>query len=305
MSNPVQEGGQPLYECVEYGDGATVWGPVRQASLTLGNEPSVQLPVHVTGSTDGNPGTVCAGSPLLTSPGPNPNQARYNGTLGVGFRVQDCRSGCANIVQNGFYYTCNGGACTGSLAPLTSQVQNPVAKLPSDNNGVIVMLPSVPSTGAPANSVSGYLVLGIGTPGRSNNTPSGVTPYGANSSGFITTTFNGSSFPQSFLDTGSNGLFFPNFGISTSGDFYAPPSTLSLSAVNTGASNAPNQGLVNFEIANINTLAGSGNIVFSNIGAPVNSRFDWGLPFFLGRNVYVGIEGRTSQGLAVGPFWAY
>jgi hypothetical protein len=38
---------------------------------------------------------------------------------------------------------------------------------------------------------------------------------------------------------------------------------------------------------------------------PGGDFFDWGIPFFLGRNVYIGIDGRLSPGLATGPFWAY
>jgi hypothetical protein len=39
--------------------------------------------------------------------------------------------------------------------------------------------------------------------------------------------------------------------------------------------------------------------VFSNIGGNTPGIFVWGLPFFFGRNVYVGIEGKG------GPYFAY
>jgi hypothetical protein len=188
-----------------------------------------------------------------------------------------------------------------------NQVANPVASLASDNNGVIVQLPSVSSTGAA--SATGFVILGIGT--QVNNVASGVTAYGANGSthfGYFTTTFNGVQYPTGFLDTGSNGIFVTYAGRppTTSGGFYTPSCTLSLSATNTGASNAPNQGVVPFQIADANTLAASGNNVFFNLGGTIpNGEFDWGLPFFLGRNVYIGIENKIVPGLATGPFWAY
>jgi hypothetical protein len=163
----------------------------------------------------------------------------------------------------------------------------------------MVAMPSVPSLGA--SSVTGYLVLGIGT--RANNAPSGITAYGATSSSYFTTTFGGSTY-TGFLDTGSNGLFFPNFGIPLSGSFYAPSCPLDLSATNTGAGSLPNVGSVGFHIENVTTLAATGNKVFSNLGAPNGTYFDWGFPFFLGRNVFVGIDG-TSSSLGTGPYWAY
>ena len=42
--NPVQAG---LYECVEYGDGSTVWGPVEWANVVLAGEQAVKVPIQV------------------------------------------------------------------------------------------------------------------------------------------------------------------------------------------------------------------------------------------------------------------
>jgi hypothetical protein len=38
----------------------------------------------------------------------------------------------------------------------------------------------------------------------------------------------------------------------------------------------------------------------------MSNSFDWGLPFFFGRAVYVGFKGRTATGISItGPYWAY
>ena len=107
------------------------------------------------------------------------------------------------------YYACNGSTCSGTSVPLSNQVQNPVALLPQDNNGIVVQLPSVPQGGAP--SVSGSLVLGIGT--ESNNAPSLVTTYPLDQYGefFTMSPFNSRPY-YSFIDTGSNGYLFPFIG---------------------------------------------------------------------------------------------
>jgi len=293
----VDIGSGSLAECIQYADGTADWGPVQMASVILGNEPAVEVPIQVIDSTFGTVPSQCG------TPDTSPSDVGYNGILGVGLFVHDCGSGCASSASNGIYYSCNGKNCTGAAVPLGSQVQNPVALLPVDNNGVIVQLPSVPAGGSP--SVDGSLVLGIGT--RSNNMASGVTAYTANQFGEFSTTFNGVSY-SGFIDSGSNGLFFfttllPNCPAPNSG-WFCPSSTASLSATNTGASGSPS-GVVSFQIANLESLLNSPNNVFSDIGgSSPDLSFDWGLPFFLGRNIVVGFEGRGSS-LGTGPYWAY
>ncbi len=81
---------------------------------------------------------------------------------------------------------------------------------PSDNNGVLISLPTVPNGGSP--TVNGSLIFGIGT--QSNNGLGMATVYAVpdtgNNAGNFITTFDGNSYPQSFIDSGSNGFFFPN-----------------------------------------------------------------------------------------------
>jgi len=300
---PVTNGSGSLTECIQYTDNSADWGPVQLADIILGNEPAVRVPIQIIDSTfSGYNSCSLNGQYTLDT---SPSEAGFNGILGVGLFAEDCGSGCTSDAGNGMYYTCGGSNCSGTTVSLLSQVQNPVALLPQDNNGVIVQLPSINLGGSP--SVNGFLVLGIGT--QSNNTPSGVTMYPANSSGEFTTVFNGTSYNQSYIDSGSNGLFFNARSIRTlptctSGDWFCPSSTQSLSATNEGYAGSPS-GAVSFQIGNASSLFNSANNVFIELGAPSpGTSFDWGLPFFLGRRVYVGIEGKTSS-LGTGPYWAY
>ena len=92
----------------------------------------------------------------------------------------------------------------------------------------------------------------------------------------------------------------------------------SISATQQGAGGG-NTNTLNFKIANANTVlfpSGNGlNTVFNGLGAASSGTLsssvggvDWGLPFFLGKSVFVGLETvpiTLSSGSATGPLWAY
>jgi hypothetical protein len=296
---------RPVYECVHFGDGSSVWGPVAPASVILGGEPPVTVPVQIIDAS--NAGSNC------DRPESSPTKARYNGILGVGLAVRDCGLACtiADPSEIKTYFACTGSECAPVAVPLDNQVQNPVAALPDDNNGVIIELPQVPLGGISA--IEGRLVLGIGT--RENNSPaSDVLAFKTDSRGAITTEFRGKLYP-SILDSGSNGIFFPDaasmpdcaiFNPNLAG-FFCPPSVQNFAANNSSKDGAPSAA-VSFFAGNAFQLATSGGSVFVEMtgdsSGAIGDVFDWGLPFFFGRNVYVGFVGRRSI-LGKGPYWAY
>jgi hypothetical protein len=59
-----------------------------------------------------------------------------------------------------------------------------------------------------------------------------------------------------------------------------------------------------FSIGNAVTLINSPSTAFNNLGGDNPGAFDWGLPFFFGRTVFIGIEGQPSAA-GTGPYWAY
>ena len=324
---PITHDGQNLAECVQFGDGSSEWGQVQYAYIQLGNEPKIAAPILVINSSYATPPPACSSS--QSYPDINESQTGFNGILGVGLWTQDCGSDCVSDAKNGQYFTCNGTDCScGATADLGAQVQNPVALLPTDNNGVGLTLPSIASAGSP--SLTGSLTLGIQT--QSNNHPSGTTLYTVNGSGQMTTTFTpySSSAIPSFLDSGSNGLFFPNptdTPLPDCGGNYAgafcPNTTQIYTATNTSHTGG-RSGSVSFRVGKASTLlsqcnaagggggGGAGNCVFDHYGAnelygtsgSSSASFDWGLPFFINRTTWVGIDGKTSI-LGTGPYWAY
>jgi hypothetical protein len=296
--------GGSLAECVKFGDGTSLWGPVQTASVTMGGEPAITIPIQVIDPTFGTIPTTC-GTPEATV-----DAAGFNGILGVGLLTNDCGSACTGThTGNGRYFTCSGSTCVGGTSNTEAeQTQNPVSSLPIDNNGAILELPTISTSGV--GSVSGYLIFGIGT--ESNNTPSAsVLRYSTDTDGYFTTEFNGQTY-DSLLDSGSNGLFFNPASSSPvcsgGSSWLCPASILTYSAVNTGQTISgvtTNVGTVNFQIGNTATFFSSSDLVFNDLGGDDNSMFDFGLPFYFGRNVYIGIEGQSSSQFGTGPYWAY
>jgi hypothetical protein len=281
--------GRPLSECVAFVSGY-MWGNVRLADVKLGGLTASSLPIQIVADTE---------APVVPSTcsdyGADMGSVRRlgaNGILGIGTFAEDL----------GDYYTCTGSTCSLQLVSASDSVSNPVAALLSDNNGVILDMPSVSATGAA--TVSGSLTFGIGT--RGNNTLGSATVFGLDLQGNLRTIYGGNTL-SAFIDSGSNGLFFDDATITecTSG-WFCPAATISRTAT-LQAATAGTQAAVSFDIANANALFATGNAAFNNLGAPwgsVPSQFDWGMPFFYGRRVYFGIYGNTISGNP-GPFVAY
>ena len=298
LTQTVDAQGRALGECTFFADGSTSWGSVQIADVVLGGAPAVRVPIQVITPTFG--GQSVSSNPCNDTVDSDPDAANLNGILGIGLFRQDCGSVCAVNSNNTLYFSCEAGSCAGAVVAVLDQVQNPVWLLPSGNNGVVITLPNVPASGAP--SVTGSLILGI-DPAASNTPPSAVLPTNAN--GFVTTVYKGRTFAQSIIDSGSNAVFFPDASSRRLSDalspFYCPPNALNLSATLSGASGS--QAVVPFQVANTQLLVDTRNSAFNNLGGDF-STFDWGLPFFLGRTVFVGIEGQSSS-LGTGPFFAF
>lgn len=293
--------GTPYAECMSYMDGSAQWGPVKIADIQIGGLKASSVPMQVIDSSFGTVPTSCG------TPENDPDEAGFNGILGVGLFAEDCGSSCTTSTATQLYYTCSGSTCTAATIPIAKQVTNPVAMMPTDNNGVILQLPALTSAGA--IQVSGYLIMGIGT--RTNNTFSNLTKFQADGSGNFKTTFNGSTSADSFIDSGSNGLYFPGKTVLTtctaSGltGFFCPASLTNLVATNAGSTGSPTS-TVNFQIQSATTIMSNSNPnwVFNNLGGQNDDGFDWGLPFFFGRTVVFGIENKSSS-FGVGPYYAY
>ncbi len=299
-------GGSPIVECTQFTDGYS-WGPVRTADVHIGGESARALPIQVIG--DPAYGTVPS---ACASTGTSENTVAAfgaNGLLGVGPLEHDCGADCLTNAGNGRYYVCPTSGCTPSTAGLAAQVVNPVVDFQTDDNGVIVELPAVPAAGA--GTVDGSLVFGIGTEGNNTMTAAAVLPADP-STGDITTTFNGTALPDSYFDTGSNAYFFSDGAIPTcpagsvAPGFFCPAAPLTFTLTNAGQNGMASRVTIGVGSAVALLDANPGYTAFNDLGVSGSnqSSFDFGLPFFLGRTVFVAIAGsNTSAGL--GPYFAF
>ena len=263
-----------------------------------------------------------------------------NGILGIGNDAQDCGSDCETASSDNSYLVCQSigsASCELQGVAVEYQAWNPVAAFPVDNNGVSISLPAINADGV--TTVTGTLTFGIGT--ESNNSiPSKAGIYELDADGnFESATFNGITYCSSglstcptseasggsFIDSGSNAYYVADdTDLNTNNcitstieiGYYCPSSNLSLPLGLTGANNTTTTVTLSIENAT-NLFTNTSYAAFNDLGGPsciANSTagitcsfaeqyLDLGLPFFLGRPIYVGING-TNTAYPNG-YWAF
>jgi hypothetical protein len=320
LGSQTDPAGNAIGECYQFVDNY-VFGSVRTADFSIGGESVAAMPMMVIGDSSGGFGTV----PKSCSTGGGTDMDTVqalgaNGIIGVGLAALDCGSACTTTHGSGgaIYYDCPASGCSDIVARAQTagapyeQLPNPVAAFATDNNGTILSLPAVPPTGVV--TLTGQIIFGIGT--QTNNALGSATILPTDSSGEITATYNGKALPSSFLDSGSNYYYFSDASIAQctqSGfkGYYCPTSALSLTPTLTGFGSGSASAA--FTLYNAYTEPGATSNAVPGIGAdpnalsfsqPITNSFDFGLPFFFGRNVYTAIDGRKA-GNQVGPYFAF
>ncbi len=305
----------PLMECYLYADGWT-WGSMDVVDITIGTRTISNFVLDVIG----DPAAGTAASDCSTKTGPSENSVSTfgaNGIIGIGNFAQDCGPACVANAFTQAYYTCltplaANPQCTPTAVALNNQAWNPVSLLVTDNNGVAIQLPAVAPPGTA--SVAGTLYFGVDT--QANNALGAATLYtlvpstsATGNPGTLNTIYKGQTYSSSFIDSGSNAYFFPDNSIAlcasnsiAGSGFFCPSSPpLNLSGVIQGVNLA--QATVPFTIDSAVNLFSDPNLItaFPTLGGPNTSAngqggFDWGLPFFYGRTVFVLIEGKSAGG---------
>ncbi|MGI4858629.1 MAG: DUF3443 family protein [Janthinobacterium lividum] len=302
---------QTLAECIQFTKNYS-WGAVRSASYTVGGETTTtSTPIQIIGDAavptvpDGCANAAGALQDTVSTFG-------ANGLLGIGQFQHDCGSTCVTIPSEAYYYGCTGSSCTAVTLPLASQISHPATLFSTDNNGTVVVLPSVDAAGAV--TVTGQLIFGIGT--QTNNAIGSATIIKSDSAGQFTTSWNGTTLPTSFIDSGSNGLFFHDTTITscstTSGAsaFFCPTPSVTGTATITSNANTAETASVALTINSATTLLAADSQGYNALpglagdAGATSTSFDFGLPFFYGRSVYTAIS-NVSTPSGNGPYVAF
>jgi hypothetical protein len=292
--------GSALAECYTFDDGY-IWGSVRSADVKIGGEVATSTPIHLVG----DPAFASVPAACAATGQAEDTVAAFgaNGLIGINQIFPDCGSACSgSSPASAAYYSCSGSACKVAAVADADQVTNPIAVFSSDDNGAVLQFPSVPASGQA--TLTGSLTFGIGT--QSDNDLGSATVMTVDDEGNLTTVYKGQTLSMSYIDSGTTELDFTDSITQCTGDnagFYCPSSTLGSSAENKGVNGVTTT--VDFSVANANTLFDTNDTAFSNIAATGTAgTFAWGFPIFIGRSVFIALQGKSTPS-GTGPYVAY
>lgn len=294
---PLSWEGRSVYECLPFGT-ANLWGQLGAIDVRLGREPFLRsLPVQIMGRNPVRslqhilPPTCAQKVPDR----PEETFAGFNGILGIAPQRYDF----------GFDYLCEKSHCSLWAPSVPFQVPNPVMLLPEDNNGVVLSFPRTPSNGN--GPISGELRFGIWTQ-ADNRIPSASTTYFLDGTGSLRALSGLSRIPVR-IDSGTNFSLMPSSywrfpscpqPISS---FACPPEPTVFPLLIQGDS-GPSMGLVALSVRDARVILEKNSSVLPGIlykgkDSPF-PMIELGLPFFLGRTIYVQYsDGLRKAGISL------
>ena len=293
------DGGQ-LAECELFG-GGDAWGMVSLADIKIGGAKASNMAVHVISSDSARQPAECPSG-----------SSTSNGTLGIGITETDCANACIQPAYYGEklgwhhrFFSCTDTACKGinGAVDATYQLQNPTSILDGGiYNGAVLDLPAIP--GDVAAEVTGTLTFGVNVNAASGM--SNPTVATLNSSGEVTTTFNGVTFDASYFDSGTqtysigSTAFTPCNSLDLYGPFCVAP-VQELTASITGGDGVAHD--VTFKVGGFPSTG------ISALAADFGNKtpnFVWGAPFFFGKRVAIVRRGQSVSGMKdSGPLYAW
>jgi hypothetical protein len=277
--------------------------------------PVVSADVYIAGKLVKNANMQVFGAPGYTVPDACSNQGGIetdttqtfggNGLIGVSF----------DLLDQSYYFDCQTSDQT------QCDFNNPYPGLPnlvsqfsSDNNGVVLSLPSVPTAGL-STPVVGTLTFGVST--QTNNTPDPSTLAIANDP--IMGTFAaqvGSTWYSAYIDSGTFVMFFndtddtaltPCDSSDYNAGLYCPatPQNIPITFANTGTTTA--LGSITYQVASADVVNTPSAIVYSNVAGPIAdsstlnaTTMAFGLSSFYGHNMYFLFDSMSAPGTGLG-----
>lgn len=310
---PLSYQGANLYQCMKFGEGYT-FGPIVTADVRIGGENARNIPAQIFNDVDHNnvPADCSNGLPFADLNnfgakaiiGVNPYSNPNNNYTGV-YTCQESTS--CNKINNP------------RNIPFKLNI-NPVAAFSKDNNGLILSLPAV--TSAESSPLSGYMVFGLDTQNNNRVNSSLVKVLGSPNPDFQVGYFhaNSNSLNDSYaiFDSGYQTYYFYDANMTQctlpnpdGHSYYCPNSFPQYwnSRISSYDSTSI-AGEINALIINYEVTPGLHDTVVPALGE-VASQIDnltiYGLPFFFGKKVYIGLMGESGNQtpLGTGPAWGY
>jgi hypothetical protein len=282
-------------ECEVYVSSYT-YGPLKTADVYIAGKIVKGFPIQMIGAPGFPVPAACSNQGPGFTETDNETSFDGNGLIGVAFSLSD----------TGMFFNClsTGTGCTENTT--YPGIPNLTTKFSSDNNGVVISLPSIPLSGS-ASPVMGALIFGVGT--QTNNTPpAGTIPLFNDPSQGIFNIHAGGHTAQAYIDSGTNDLVIagPWAICSDATQYYCPANNTPISMGLYSISGTVPQFNIGFTIGNADNLMGEGDVAYNDIAEVASSQssltgtFALGLATFFGRTEYFVFNGQSSK-LGVGP----